>query len=608
MKSRRTGIVKTSVLALSCAAAVAVAAPANTLSSVTIAVPGAGDDLTDALNAASLLKQAEREGTSDPQSLFAAARADYARLLGTLYAEGYYSGVIRIRIDGQEAMNVAPLDAPRTIRTIQVTVKPGPRFTFAKARMKPYAKGTKLPPAYGDTKPAYSTAIFDAAEAGVEGWRNVGHAKAQVSGQKIVADHGSATLSSEILLAPGPRVRFGDLKVSGHERMRLERIKKIAGFPTGEAFAPSELETVAKRLRRTGVFRSVALTEAETLGPGDTLDVNLSLAEEALRRFGFGIEASTSDGVNLSGYWLHRNLLGGAERLRVDAAIDRIGAQDTDLGYNLGVRIDRPATPVTDATAFVEARAQRTEVVDQTVDSLKLSFGLTRVLSDRLTAEAGIAYIHSTAKDAAGSTDFDLFALPLSLTWENRDSTTDARNGYYLDLDATPFLGLNTTGSGGQFKADARAYRSLGGTGRFVLAGRFQLGTVVGPDLADTPPDFLFYSGGGGTVRGQPYQSLGVPVVKSPSITVQSGGMSFAGFSGEIRAGVTENIGAVAFYDAGFISDEGLWGGTGEWHSGAGLGLRYDTGIGPIRLDVGLPVAGGTKDGVQIYVGIGQAF
>ncbi|MGB3314146.1 MAG: autotransporter assembly complex family protein [Albidovulum sp.] len=608
MQSGRTGIVKSSVLALSCAVVAFLASPGRALNSLSINVQGARDDLTDALTAASLLKQAEREGTTDSQSLFAAARADYARLLGALYAEGYYSGVIRIRIDGQEAANIAPLDAPRTISTIKVTVKPGPRFTFGKARMKPYAKGTKLPPAYGDTKPAYSTAIVEAAEAGVEGWRNVGHAKAQVSGQKIVADHRSATLSSEILLSPGPRVRFGDLNVTGNERMRLERIRKIAGFPTGEVFDPSEMETVAKRLRRTGVFRSVALTEAETLGPGDTLDVDLALAEEALRRFGFGIEASTSDGMNLSGYWLHRNLLGGAERLRVDAAIDRIGAQDTDLGYSLGVRIDRPATPVTDATAFIEARAERTEVVDQTVDSLKLSFGLTRVLSDRLTAEAGIAYIHSTAKDAAGSTDFDLFALPLSLTWDDRDNPTDARKGYYLDLDATPFLGLNTTGSGGQIKADARAYRSLGGSGRVVLAGRFQLGTVVGPDLADTPPDFLFFSGGGGSVRGQPFQSLGVPVMKSPTLTIQSGGMSFVGFSGEIRAGITEKIGAVAFYDAGFVSDEGLWGGTGEWHSGAGLGLRYDTGIGPIRLDVGLPVSGGTGDGVQIYVGIGQAF
>lgn len=608
MKSRPTGWAKTAGLALCCAAAVSTPLPVFALNSLTIAVPGASKDLASTLENASLLKLAERDKLTDAQSIFAAARADYGRLLGALYAEGYYSGVIRIEIDGREAATIAPLDAPRTINTVRVTVQPGPRFTFAKARMKPYAKGTKLPPAYGDTKPAFSTAIVDAATAGVEGWRNIGHAKAQVSGQKIVADHGSATLDAEILLSPGPRVRFGQMHVSGQERMRLDRIEKIAGFPTGEVFDPEELEAVAKRLRRTGVFRSVALTEAERLGPGDTLDVDLSLAEEALRRFGFGIEASTSDGMNLSGYWLHRNLLGGAERLRVDGAVERIGATDTDLGYSLGVRIDRPATPVTDADAFVAARAERTEIVDLSVDSFSLSFGLTRYLNDRLFAEAGLSYIHATAKDAAGSTDFDVLAFPTALTWDSRDNPTDARDGYYLRADITPFLGFNGTGSGGQFKTDARAYRGFGAEDRFVLAGRFQLGTLAGPDLADTPPEFLFFSGGGGSVRGQPYQSLGVPVVKSPTITVQSGGLSFIGLSGELRADITERIGAVAFYDAGFVSDEGLWGGNGSWHSGAGLGLRYDTGIGPIRFDVGLPVSGDTGDGVQLYVGIGQAF
>lgn len=609
MQGKPTRVTKAAGFALCCCVAISSApVPVTALESLTITAPGASKDLADALENASLLRQAERDNLTDAQSLFAAARADYGRLLGALYAEGHYSGVIRIEIDGVEAATIAPLDAPRAIDSIRVTVEPGARFRFAKARMKPYAKGTKLPPAYGDTKPAYSTAIIDAAEAGVEGWRNIGHAKAQVSGQNIVADHGAATLDAEILLAPGPRVRFGQMRVSGQERMRIDRIEKIAGFPTGEIFDPDELDAVAKRLRRTGVFRSVALTEAESLGPGDTLDVDLLLAEEALRRFGFGIEASTSDGVNLTGYWLHRNLLGGAERLRVDGAVERIGATDTDLGYSLGVRVDRPATPVTDADAFVSVRAERTEIVDQTVDSIELSFGLTRYLSDQLFAEAGLSYIHATAKDAAGRTEFDVFAIPIALTWDSRDNATDAREGFYLRTDVTPFLGLSGSGSGGQIKTDARAYRSFGPDGRMVLAGRFQLGTLVGPDLAETPPEFLFFSGGGGTVRGQPYQSLGVPVVKSPTITVQSGGLSFIGLSGEIRADVTDSIGAVAFYDTGFVSDEGLWGGNGDWHAGAGFGLRYDTGIGPIRFDIGVPVSGGTGDGVQLYVGIGQAF
>lgn len=589
-------------------ALVITSAPVHALERVTFAAPGASEALLARLRAASLVLAAERDKVSDGQTIFAAARADYARLIGALYAAGHYSGVISIRVDGREAADIAPLDAPDAIGTVEITVRPGPLFHFARARMMPYAPGTVLPPAYGDTRPAYSTAIVDAAEAGVTGWRAVGHAKARLGGQSVVADHSSATIDAHILLEPGPRLRFGRMRVSGHERMRMDRILKIAGFPTGEVFDPAKLDKVAVRLRRTGVFRTVALTEADAIGPGGTLDVNLVLEEERLRRFGFGAELSNTDGVSLSGYWLHRNLFGGAERLRVDGSIERIGGQGDVIDYALGVRLDRPATPVTDATAFVEARASREALLDQTVERVALDFGLSRAFGDRFSAQVGVGYLVEQVTDTGGQTDYRVLTLPVALTWDSRDNAADARKGVFLRTEVTPFLGYAAAGSGAQIKADARLYRAFGRDDRFVLAGRLQLGTVIGPTLPETPASFRFWSGGGGTVRGQPYQSLGVPLTRSAILSVQTGGMSFAAASAELRAAITDRIGAAAFYDAGYVGIDELFGGAGQWHAGAGVGLRYDTGIGPIRVDVALPVSGPTGDGVQIYVGVGQAF
>ncbi|MCB2126853.1 MAG: outer membrane protein assembly factor [Rhodobacteraceae bacterium] len=595
-------------MAIAGAALVVPCRPAGALDRVELTAPGADRALLDRLRAASLTIAAERDKTTDSQTIFAAARADYARLIGALYAEGYYSGVIQILIDGREAAEIAPLDTPESIGVVSIRVTPGPIFRFERARMRPYARGTRLPPAYGDTRPAYSTAIVDAAEAGVAGWRAIGHAKARVAGQSITADHAAAAIFSEILLAPGPRLRFGQMRVSGYERMRLERILKIAGFPAGEVFDPAKLDKVAARLRRTGVFRTVAVTEADTIGPGDTLDVELVLDEEKLRRFGFGAEVSNSEGLSLSGYWLHRNLLGGAERLRVDGSVERIGGQSGAIDYSLGVRIDRPATPVTDATAFVEARASREELLDQTVERVALDFGLSRVFGDHFTAQAGIGYLAERVSDAGGQTDYRVLTLPVALTWDSRDNVLDAHQGFYLRTELTPFLGYASAGSGAQVKADARLFHGFGTDDRVVLAGRLQLGTVIGPTLPQTPASFRFWSGGGGTVRGQPYQSLGVALARSAFLSVQTGGMSFAGASAELRASITDTIGAAAFYDAGYVGIDELFGGTGRWHAGAGLGLRYNTGIGPIRIDVAMPVSGPTGDGVQIYVGLGQAF
>jgi len=105
-------------------------------------------------------------------------------------------------------------------------------------------------------------------------------------------------------------------------------------------------------------------------------------------------------------------------------------------------------------------------------------------------------------------------------------------------------------------------------------------------------------------VRGQAYQSLGVPVG-----TDMAGGRSFLGLSAEVRVGVTDSIGIVGFADAGYIGEEEFYDGSGIWHSGAGLGLRYNTAIGPVRLDVAVPTSGpDTDEKFQVYIGIGQSF
>ncbi|GAB4382751.1 autotransporter assembly complex protein TamA [Albidovulum sp.] len=581
------------------------AAPA--LDRLVLSAPAAPEDLRASLRASSLLIEAEAAGRTDAQNLVAAAKADYARLIGTLYAEGYYSSVISIRLDGREAAEIAPLDVPDRIDEVRIMVDPGPRFRFSAARMKPYARGTDLPPDYRDTLPAKSTAITAAAKAGIEGWRALGHAKAALADQVVIADHRTATVDSEILLDPGPLVRFGAVHMSGQKRMRLDRLAKIAGFPAGEVYHPDKIARVAKRLRDTGVFRSVAVTEAERLGPGDTLDVDIALVEEKPRRYGVGAEISTTEGLNLSGYWLHRNLLGGAERLRIGGEINRIGAAGNPIGYSLAIRLDRPATPVTDASAFLSLGARQTDLFDTTLHVGEIEFGLVRPFGDTLTAEAGLSWGAVQADYPWGARDYQRLALPLRLTSDRRDSPLDPVKGTYLAAGIAPFLGFGQTGSGARITADLRAYRAFGEKDRLVLAGRAQLGTIVGPSLIETPPDYLFFSGGGGTVRGQPYQSLGVPLTVGAT-TITTGGQSLAALSGEARMRITDAIGAVAFYDTAYVSDGEAWGGAGAWHAGAGIGLRYQTGIGPIRFDVAAPVSGATGNGIQFYLGIGQAF
>jgi translocation and assembly module TamA len=523
-----------------------------------------------------------------------------------LYDQGHYGGTVSIRLDGREAASIAPMDAPARIDAVEILVDPGPVFRFSKADITPIAQRTDLPPGFRVPEVARSGSIIEAAQISVSAWRDAGHAKAKVSRQSIVADHRLQTLATEITLAPGPLTYFGTLHMTGAERLRPKRLAEIAGYPSGKQFSPARLEEVRNRLRRTGIFNAVTLTEREALRSGNLLDADLNVVEAKRRKIGVGAELSSDDGLTMNGYWLHRNLLGGGERLRLDAEVSGIGTGAAGTDYSFGARIDRPATLSPDTGAFIESGLTQTHEDDYDQRGFTFDFGLSHIFNERLSGEMGLGYEWSQVTDINGRTIYRQVTLPLALTWDNRNVTTDATRGYYGKLDLMPFYGLGTTGSGVRLQGDFRAYRPIGGSDRFVLAGRVQIGGVFGPTLIATPRDYLFYSGGGGTVRGQPYQSLGVNLLRAG--TQRTGGTRFFGLSGEVRAGVTEKIGVVAFYDTAFIGAGDFFDDTGDWQSGAGLGLRYKTPIGPIRLDVAVPVSGTTGDGPQIYLGIGQAF
>lgn len=565
-----------------------------------------GDEaLADRLRSASAIRAAQSEGTTEVVDVYAAARAEYGRILAALYAEGRYSGVVNVLIDGREAAGIAPLDAPARIGRVEVVVDPGPPFVFGAAEVGPLPAGAALPEDFATGRSAISGAVQGAVDTGIDTWRQRGHAKARVSGEDIVADHGARTLSARVQLDPGPRLRFGRLNVSGQQRMRLDRILAIAGLPEGRTFSPATVERVEDRLRRTGVFRSVALTEDDGVRAPDFQDLSLALAEEKLRRYTLGAEIASLDGLTLSGSWLHRNLFGGAERLQISGEIDQIGAQSSGTDYRLGVTLDRPATFGPDTTVGVAAEIEHLEETDYTSDSISVGVNATQYVSRRLTLRGGLTYERSRVSDATGDTTYGKLALPLGASWDSRDRPLDARDGHFIDLEISPFAGFDGAESGVRMQADARIFESFGKDDRVTLAGRLQLGRVWGPSLLGTPREDLFYSGGGGTVRGFPYQSLGVPVLRG---VLDVGGQAFLGASAEARVRVTDTIGVVGFVDWGQVGALDFGDSLGGEQLGAGLGLRYDVGFAPLRLDVAAPVSGEGGEGVQVYIGIGQAF
>ncbi|HSG37287.1 MAG TPA: autotransporter assembly complex family protein [Paracoccaceae bacterium] len=561
--------------------------------------------LRPALEAASLLVAQEAGGEASAQDIVAAARADYPRLLAALYADGYFGATVSILIDGREAANIAPLDAPSQIRVVDIIVAPGPVFRFGMIEARPLPEGATVPSSFASGAPASTGAIRDAARAGIDAWRDAGHAKAALESQRVIADHRDDRLDVSLRFAPGARLTFGPVAVEGNSTVSSNRIREIAGLPEGAVFSPAEIDRALARLRRAGAFRAASLTEANAATADLALPTTLKVVEEKPRRLGFGAELTSFDGLALSAYWMHRNLLGGSESLRLDGSVEGIGGATGALDARIGAAFVRPATFGADTDLLAEAEILHREDPLYGLDSASLDLGLRRRLSETLELGLALGVKAANVTDDFGYHRYTVLTLPATATLDRRDSPLDARKGFFLDAEVTPFLSLmGDAGTGARIWSEGRAYFTPGQSDRLTFAARAQLGSVIGPDLLSAPPDYLFFSGGGGTVRGQPYQSLAIDLGDD-----RIGGLSLATLSAELRARVTDTIGIVGFADAGYVGASAVPLTNGDWHAGAGIGIRYETGLGPIRLDVATPVTGsGAGQSINIYVGIGQAF
>ena len=564
---------------------------------------GGDETLGDRLEASSLLTAANNEGTTTGQDIVAAAQSDYKRLLGVLYRAGYFGPTISIKVNGQEAAKISPFAQINTVSNVTVTIDPGRKFRFGQADIAPITPDTELPEEYATGGDADLGAVENAARTAVSGWRDEGHAKAKVSGQNISADHRAAELDVSVEIDPGPELQFGELIYKGTSNVRSDRVVEIADLPTGSRFSPEAARRVTARLRRTESFRTVDLREAEEANPDGTLDMELTLVDSPPRRFGFGAELESTEGLSVSAFWMHRNWRGGAENLRFDAEIENMGGDGSGMNYRLGTLYSRPATFNSDTSLILGAELKQEDEDLYFLRQFSASVGYKRIVSERLETSAALTGFHSDVDDNFGERNFQAIGIWTQAKLDRRDVIINPTRGYFIQATAFPYAGFSETDPALYLEGDLRGYHGFGADNRLIAAGRIQIGSVIGPSLRGTPPDLLFYSGGGGTVRGQPYQSGFVTVDG-----IESGGLSFLGVATEARVKINDTITTVAFFDGGFVGETSNLFGDGSFHSGAGLGVRYNTGFGPIRFDLGAPVSGNTGDGIQLYIGIGHAF
>jgi translocation and assembly module TamA len=585
---------------------------------VDVSVQNADQALTETVRAASHL-WADRDGKAPPSTpaFLAKAKADYAAIISGLRQAGYYGGRITIEVGGKPLETIAPDATLAHPVAVHIAVDVGPQFRFGRIEI------VGRPPELADLRAqtqtgspetaglvagavARSDAILKAEATLLTGWRRQGHPDAKALPHVIVAHFETQTLDVSMGADPGPAATFGTVRVNGTVKMDRDYVARETGIRSGEPWDQSKVEEANQRLRALQVFSSVVTRPAGTIGADGALDLDTTVSERPLHAYGVDASYSTLDGLGLGGFWEHRNLFGAAERLRLEAGVSGIEAKTPNkYSYHLGATLLMPGYLGPDLDLITKVTAERQVLDPYTENTVAAAIGLTRHFSPLLTGTvlASAELVH--ASDGFGNRTMTFLSLPSTLQYDGSDDKLEPTAGWRATLALEPFYEAHFRNAGLISKAAVSDYLAIDAARRYVLAGRVAVGSIVGAPADQLPPDRLFFAGGGQSVRGYAYRSLG-PVLGNGATV---GGLSLFETSLELRAKVTDTIGVVPFVDAGTASRSSLPDFAGRLQIGAGLGLRYYTGLGAIRLDVATPVNPRRGDGrFALYLGLGESF
>ena len=564
-------------------------------------------EMDDALRAQ--LVRAVGEVDEPPSNRFEARRRARGALEAAealLRSEGYYQPVLEDVVEGEET--------PVAI----VNVTPGPRFELAEAQVlwaEPAPDPTTETAVRSEIgltagEPGRAPDVISAEGRIVAGLTRRGYADAAAQPRRVVVDHATFTVQPNFRIASGPLVRLDGIRLETRGPTNPNWVAGLAPWNEGEVYDPEDVAELERRLLETGVYDGVGVALAptdQTNGAGHR-PVVVTLTDRPRRILEAGATFSTAEGSGVDLIWTWHNRFG-----RADTVVWQARAADVDSRAGVSLSLPHWRRPgetlkLTAAVLNEDTDAYRRTAVAVAAD-LQQRIGKTSYVSYGVGLDAG-QYDENRFDPLTGlpvnfNRDLVILTGRGSAYIDRSNDPLDPTTGWRLSLSAQPtavagedtVLFLRT-------EAQATAYLPLQDGARTVLAGRVRIGSIIGAEELTAPSDRLFYSGGGGSVRGFEYQGVGP---RLPDNTPR-GGLSLFETSIELRRDVWRNFQAVAFVDAGAIGFQE----TPNFNNlryGAGFGVRYKLPFGPIRADIAFPLE--RRDGdadFQIYVSIGQAF
>ena len=573
--------------------------------------------------------KAQIEGELSPDLKAAVARAvgDTERPIENRFEarrrarEAAEDAITVLRSEGYYAYDVEPDigegDAPKAL----VKIAPGPRFRLGQAKIDwigalpdpASVAAAQTAMALTPGAPGRAADVVAAEGRVVAAVQKRGYADVKAQAREVTVDHAGDTVSPDYRIEAGQIVHLDSIQLSTHGRTHPEWLQHLAPWRHGQVYDPDDVAELERRLLDTAVYESVtvALAPAADVTPDGLRPVVVSLAERQKRTLELGASYDTTDGVGVDAKWTRYNWLGRADTFSV---LGRYSDLDTRLQFDLALpHWDTPKQTLSLRTAVyrTDTPAYDQQGVMASVDVTRrwgqnATFGLTGTyftwggsIDASRVDELGVQTLTPLGRDLvtlAGLADMAL---------DRSDNPLNPTHGWRISARIEPTL---LTGDGVlpfvKLQGQVSGYLPFDVKGDTVLAARVHLGSITDGSVGDIPAPQRFYAGGGGSVRGFGFQEVGPRLADN----TPEGGLSLVETSVELRRRLTEKWGLVAFVDAGTVGGA-QFPSFRDLSVGAGFGVRYNLGFGPIRVDLATPVTSRRGESpLQVYVSIGQSF
>ena len=517
-----------------------------------------------------------------------------------LRAKGYYAARIR------GAVSAPPAGSDRL--AVRFAITPGTQYLLASVDVAGLAETASreptlraaFPPKVGD--PVDADKILEGRDALAIALSESGYPFAKVDEPEVRIDHEERQGDLDLIVTPGGYRTFGAIRLSNAELFSARHVQNIARFDPGDPYMASDVEDLRRAIVATGLVSSVTLKPTDA-GDGEHVDLAIDLRPAPLRTIAGELGYGTGEGYRAEVSWQHRNFFPPEGAVTVRGVV---GTQEQTASFTYRRNNFRRRDNV--LTGLLSVSNIRREAFD--ARTITLSGALERTTNILFQKDwvwrVGAELIASDEADAfsGGSRrTFLIGAVPLSLTYDGSDDLLNPTKGFRLGGRISPELSFQDETFGyAKVQLDGSLYQPVGE--KLVVAARARFGSILGSTVEQIAPSRRFYAGGGASVRGYGYQAIGPRFGEDDNPV---GGKSLAEFSLEARVRFG-NFGVVPFIDAGNISTSFLPR-FRDLRIGTGLGLRYYSNFGPIRVDVGTPINPQSGDPkIAVYVSLGQAF